>query len=271
MIWGRVIDLFRRRRLDTDLDSQLAYHLDALEAEVRAQGLSPDDARAAARRAMGGLTQVRDAYRDQLTIPVIDALWQDVRYALRAMHHNLIFTVVVVLTLALGIVANAAVFSVLNSILLKPLSYPRAEELVALRQIAPGATGSAGASDGLRLSPSMYLTYAENNRVFQSLGVGRHLDGDGEPEQIRIIGISDGVLQALNVPPAAGRWLLAEDQTEPPGRPQRTGVYQSDAQLRVLARRFGGTVRGRAHGRSRPKEIVGVLLRDSGSAMPTRT
>ena len=84
MIWRRVIDVFRRRRLDADLDSQLAYHLDGLEAEVRAQGLSPDDARAAARRAMGGLTQVQDAYRDQLTIPVIEALWQDVRYAVAA-------------------------------------------------------------------------------------------------------------------------------------------------------------------------------------------
>ncbi|MET0212891.1 MAG: permease prefix domain 1-containing protein, partial [Vicinamibacterales bacterium] len=137
MIWGRVIDVFRRRRLDTDLDSQLAYHRDALEAEARAKGLSPDEARAAARRAMGGLTQVQDAYRDQLTIPVIDALWQDVRYAFRAMRRNLTFTVVVVLTLAVGIGANAAVFSVLNSVLLKPLSYPRAEKLVALRQIAP--------------------------------------------------------------------------------------------------------------------------------------
>ena len=74
MIWGRVIDVFRRRRLDTDLDSQLAYHLDALEAEARAQGLSPDDARAAARRAMGGLTQTQDAYRDQLRIPIVDAI-----------------------------------------------------------------------------------------------------------------------------------------------------------------------------------------------------
>ena len=77
MIWSRLIDVFRRRRLDTDLDLQLAYHLDALEAEARTQGLSPEDARAAARRAMGGLTQVRDAYRDQLTIGFLDSLGRD--------------------------------------------------------------------------------------------------------------------------------------------------------------------------------------------------
>ena len=71
---GRVRDVFRRRRLETDLNSQLAHHLEGLEGEARAQGLSPVDARAAARRAIGGLTQVQDAYRDQLTIPVLDSL-----------------------------------------------------------------------------------------------------------------------------------------------------------------------------------------------------
>ena len=171
MTWIRVLDVFRRRRLETDLDSQLAHHLDGLEAEARAQGLSPEEARAAARRAMGGLTQVQETYRDQLTIPVIDALWQDVRYAGRVMRHNLTFTVVVVLTLALGIGANTAVFSVLNSVLLKPLPYPRAEELVALRQIAPGAAGSSS-SDGLSLSPSMYLTYPSRTGPFNRWACG---------------------------------------------------------------------------------------------------
>jgi predicted permease len=269
VIWGRVLDVFRRRRLDTDLDAQLAYHRDELEAEVRAQGLSPDEARAAARRAMGGLTQAQDAYRDQLTIPVVDALWQDVRYALRAMRHNLTFTVVVVLTLALGIGANTAVFSVLNGVLLKPLSYPRPEELVTLRHIAPGTTGSASASEALNLSPSMYLTYLENNRVFESLGVWVSTNGTAsvtEPEPIRAIGVSDGVLQTLGVSPAAGRWLLAEDQTgaiRPP-----PSVYR--AYTRVMLsygywqRRFGGdrSVIGRTViVDTRPKEIVGVLPR----------
>ena len=141
MIWGRIIDLFRRRRLDADLDAQLAYHLDALEAEFRAQGLAPDEARAAARRAIGGLTQVKDAYRDQLRIPGVDTIRQDVRYAVRAMRHNVTFNLVAVATLAIGIGANTAVFSVVNSVLLKPLSYPRADELVALRLGAPGAQG----------------------------------------------------------------------------------------------------------------------------------
>ena len=104
------------------------------------------------------------------TIEVVDSLSRDLRYAVRAVRRNPTFMVVVVLTLAVGIGANTAVFSVLNSVLLKPLSYPRADELVALRQIAPGVAGSSS-SDGLSLSPSMYLTYAEQNQVFQSMGV----------------------------------------------------------------------------------------------------
>src|SRR4029453_10597945 len=104
------------------------------------------------------------------TLEFLDALSRDLRYGGRAMRRNPTFTVVVVLTLAVGIGANTAVFSVLDSVLLKPLSYPRAEELVALRQIAPGVAGSTS-SGGLNLSPSMYVTYAEQNRAFQSLGV----------------------------------------------------------------------------------------------------
>src|SRR6476619_385237 len=104
------------------------------------------------------------------TLEFLDALSRDLRYGGRAMRRNPTFTVVVVLTLAVGIGANTAVFSVLNSVLLKPLSYPRSEELMALRHVAPGAGGSS-ASGALNLSPSMFLTYSEQNRTFQSLGV----------------------------------------------------------------------------------------------------
>ncbi|MGH9619636.1 MAG: ABC transporter permease, partial [Bryobacteraceae bacterium] len=114
------------------------------------------------------------------------------------------------MTLALGIGATTAVFSVVNSVLLKPLPYPQPRELVALRQLAPGAGGLASVSDGLLLSPSMYFTYAGHNRSFQSLGVWAtdtaNVTGLGQPEQVRTVLVSDGVLQALRVPPALGRW-----------------------------------------------------------------
>ena len=196
---------------------------------------------------------------------VHDSVSRDVRYALRAMRHNPAFTAVVVLTLALGIGANTAVFSVLNSVLINPLSYPRAEELVALRQIAPGAPGL---TDGVNLSPSMYLTYAERNRAFQSLGVWvatrSTVTDAAEPEDVRAIGISDGLLQAFNVPPAAGRWLLPEDQfgaTRP-----RPSVFKAYTTVMLSygywQRRFGGdrSVIGRTMiVDARPKKIVGVM------------
>ena len=268
MTWIRVLDVFRRRRLEADLDSQLAHHVDGLEAEARAQGLSPDEARAAARRAMGGLTQAREAYRDHLTIPLVDTLWQDVRYALRCMRHNLTFTVVVVLTLAVGIGANTAVFSVLNSVLLKPLSYPRSDELIALRHVAPGASGSSAAG-ALNLSPSMFLTYTEQNRTIQSLGVWTTTIssvGATEPEQVRVVMVSDGVLQALDVPPAVGRWLSAADQLGPTRPLPSIFKLMTTVMLGhgLWQRRFGGdpTVVGRTIVMdARPMLVVGVMPR----------
>jgi predicted permease len=248
----RLWHLVRRRHFERELAEEMEFHR---------QQVSP--------RSFGSFALAQDNVRDVWLWPWLQSVAQDLRFALRAMRRNLTFTVVVVLTLAVGIGANTAVFSVLNSVLLKPLSYPRAEELVALRQIAPGATGSASASDALNLSPSMYLTYNENNRVFESLGVWVSTNGTAsvaEPEQIRAIGISDGVLQTLGVSPAAGRWLLAEDQTGAI-RPLPS-VYR--AYTRVMLsygywqRRFGGdrSVIGRTViVDTRPKEIVGVLPR----------
>src|SRR6185369_1119547 len=224
----RLWHLVRRRRFEREL---------AVEMEFHRTMASP--------RAFGSIALAQDRARDVWVWPWLQSVAQDLRFALRAMRRNFTFTAVVVTTFAVDIAATTAVFSVLNSVLLKPLSYPRPEELVALRQIAPGATGSANASEGLNLSPSMYLTYAENNRVFQSLGVWVSTNGTAsvaEPEPIRAIGVSDGVLQTLGVPPAAGRWLLAEDQTgaiRPP-----PSVYRAYTKVMLSygywQRRFGG-------------------------------
>jgi predicted permease len=157
------------------------------------------------------------------------------------------------------------VFSVLNSVLLKPLSYPRSEELVALLHVAPGA-----GSSGLDLSPSMFLTYKEQNRTFQSLGVWTTTIGSvglTEPEQVRTALVSDGVLQALAVPAAAGRWLTAADQlgaTRPP-----PSIFKAVTTVMLgyglWQRRFGGdpSVVGRTIPFSaRPMLVVGVMPRN---------
>jgi len=197
----------------------------------------------------------------------LDSIGRDLLYAVRALRRNRTVTAVVVLTLALSIGANTAVFSVVDGVLLKPLPYPHAEELVALRQTAPGAAGSGG-NGALDLSPSMYFTYAENNRVFQSLGVWITTSGTvteiGDPEQVSATGVSGGVLETFAVPPAAGRWLGPAEQDGPTRPPPSVFKAYSTVMLSYSywQRRFGGdpSVVGRTIiVDTRPKEIVGVM------------
>ena len=217
----RLWQTLRGRRADGDLEEELRSHLAMAAEDARRLGASPDLAARAARLNAGGVTQTLDALRDQRGLPWLDSLTRDSRYALRALRRSPTFTAVALLTLAIGIGANTAVFSVVNSVLLKPLPYPDADRLVAVRHTAPGAPGLATVSTGLRLSLSMYVTYAEQNRTFDAIGLwaaaAMPVTGAGEPEQVRGVVISPGTLEALNVPPIAGRWLQPQDQK--PGAP----------------------------------------------------
>jgi predicted permease len=251
--------LFSRRRVFGELSDEIRAHLEEKIEELVEGGMSRKEAEAAARRGFGNVTLVEEDGRDVWRWLSIENLFADVRYGLRMLRRNPMFTAVGLLTIAIGIGANAAVFSVVNSVLLKPLNYPKAEELVSLHQTAPGAAGLADFENGLLLSPSMYFTYAEQNRTFQSLGVwdtgAASVTGLAEPEQVRTLEVSDGVLQALGVPPVVGRWLTQADQI-PRGRETVMLSYG------YWQRRFGGdrTVIGRnLLVDSRPREIIGVM------------
>lgn len=196
------------------------------------------------------------------TIGSLEAAGYDIRHGLRLLRRSPTFTGVALLTLAIGIGANTAVFSVVNSVLLRPLPYPKAQELVALAHTAPGFGGLSSISgDLLRLSASMFVTYSEQNRTFQALGVwstgNMSVTGSAEPEQVRGVFLSDGVLQALGVPPVLGRSFSPRDHA--PGSPATIllsyGYWQ---------RRFGGdrSVIGRSiRVDSQPREIAGVMPR----------
>src|SRR5690349_1948132 len=131
----------------------------------------------------------------------------DLRRTARSLLRHPAFAAAAVLTLALGIGATTAIFSVVYGVLLKPLSYPDAQELVSIRHAAPG---SPAALQGF--SESQYVTYREANRAFEHLGfsseAGRTLTGSGDPEQVRVLTVTDGILQALGVQPALGRWFV---------------------------------------------------------------
>jgi len=251
--------LFVRRRLYRELSEEVQAHLDEKVEELVAEGMSREEAMQSARREFGNVGLITEDSREVWRWPSVEDFFLDIRHGLRALCHNPIFTTVALLTIAIGIAANTAVFSVVNGVLLKPLHYPKAEELVALHQVAPGAEGLADFENGLLLSPSMYFTYAEHNRTFQSLGVWitgtANATGLAEPEQVRTVAVSNGVFESLGVPPAVGRWLSPADQL--PNGPRRVMLSYGYWQ-----RRFGGEqgVIGRSIiVDSRAREIVGVM------------
>lgn len=257
-----VSTLFQRARMEKDADEELRAHVQNRADDLERSGLTRTEAERQARIEFGAHEKFKEECREAAGAHFLRTLFQDLRFGLRMLRKNPGFTAVALLTIAIGIGANAAVFSVVNGVLLKPLNYPKAEELVALHQIAPGAAGLANFENGLLLSPSMYFTYAENNHAFQSLGVWTtdisNVTGVAEPEQARVVVVSDGVLQSLGVAPQLGRWLMATDQT--PRGPQRVmlsyGYWQT---------RFGGDpgVVGR-HMMidSQSAEIVGVTQKE---------
>jgi predicted permease len=260
----------RRAQWDRERSEEAESYLLIETDENVARGMRYDEARAAALRKLGNSTLIREEIYRMNTIAFLDSLVRDARYSLRMLARSPMFTAAALLTLGIGIGANAAVFSVINSVLLRPLRYPNAEQLVALHQEAPGAAGLANASDGLALSPSMYFTYAEQNRTFQSLGVWSqgtaNVTGLLEPEQVRTVAVSDGVLQAFGVPPAAGRWLLSADQIPQGPLPLSFSGRSSTVMLSYAywQRHFGGdrSIIGRSLTvDSQPRQIVGVMPR----------
>jgi predicted permease len=258
MGWSR---FFRRAWWDRDRSRELESYLDIETDDNIARGMSPRDARAAAERKLGNRTRIREDIYLANTIGTLDTIGRDLRYGVRVLRRNPVFATVALLTLAIGIGANTAVFTVVNSVLLKPLPYPQSERLVAVWNTAPGAPGLADVSGGLRLSLSMYVTYAEENRTFEHVGVWgpgtAAVTGLREPEQVRTVGVTDGTLQALAVPPHLGRWLSGEDQR--PGSAAAVVLTYGYWQ-----RRFGGAadVVGQLITIDNiPRQIVGVMPR----------
>ena len=153
-------------------------------------------------------------------------------------------------------------FSVVNCIVIKPLPYPDAGRLAGVWNVAPDAPGLASVSGDLRVSPSMFFTFSEPNRVFQSLGMWTPgtatITGLAEPERAAAAYVSDGLLQALETPPALGRWLTADDQA--PNGPDRVLLGYGFWQRHFAGGRFLNGRKITVNFRS--MEIVGVMPQD---------
>jgi predicted permease len=198
-------------------------------------------------------------------IGFVDSVGRDLRFALRGLARRPAFTFAAVVTLALGIGATTAIFSVVYSVLIKPLPYPKADELVRIRH---------NEIDGdLPFSETMYVTYRDENRTFASIGLWDESDATltdrGEPERVRALRVTDGTLQALGVQPMRGRWF-----TELEYGPAAEGPEPVILSHAFWQRRFGGdeAVLGRelsmeapSGARARPlagqRQVVGVMPR----------
>ncbi len=214
---SRFSALFRRRELGQRIDEELQFHLQMQTEENVRRGMDLPDAQAAARSKVGNITYVTEEVYRMNTLSFLEEIARNVRFSLRTLRRNPGFAAAAILTLAIGIGANTAVFSVVNGVLLKPLPYPEAGRLISVQHTAPGAPGLMSASGDLRLSASMFFTYADHNRSFEAIGgwtaAAATVTGRGEPEEVRTIIVTKGVLEALGVKPAVGRWLSEADQS----------------------------------------------------------
>jgi len=218
---SRVRALFVVRRLDRDLDRELRSHIEMeTEANLR-RGLSPQEARRAALREFGGVTQTAELYRESRGLPSLEILLQDLRYAWRSLLKAPGFTSVAIVSLALGIGANTAIFTVTDQVMLRSLPVRNPNELVRFE--APGPSIGMQRDNPHTLSFPMYKALSDRNNVFSGMiahfGTYVNLIGRGEAERIYCDLVSGNYFQVLGIRPAIGRLLTPDDDQKPGAHP----------------------------------------------------
>jgi predicted permease len=246
----RLRSLFRGRRVEAELDEELAYHIERKTEEFRARGMSPDAARLAAIRAMDGLTQQMEACRDARKLNLVEDFMKDVRYGMRILAKSPWFTLTAVLTLALAIGANSVVFGIMNALLIRPLALPQSESLYSLMR----TVDKYGAE-----SYPTYVDLRDRQRSFD--GLAAHaietaaLDTGDSASRVWVEAVTGNYFDELRVQPHAGRFIHPSDERGPNSAPYVVLSYgywkthfQEDRGV------IGRTVRVNKH----PFTIVGV-------------
>jgi hypothetical protein len=243
--------LTRARHGEDGLRDELRFHLEMMEQELRRQGMNAATAHREARLRLGGATQIAEAYADQRTLPHLETLVQDVRYACRTLLRTPGFTAAALLTLALGIGANAAIFTVANTVLLRPLPYADPGRLVAL-----GDRGSDGLPSNIGFQT--FTDFRDRNRAFEQMAAIRSWQPTlvtTEAERLNAMRVSWNFFVMLGARPAIGRDFRRDDD-----RPDHWRVLVlSDGLWR---RRFGadpGVIGRTVRMNDQNYEIVGVM------------
>ena len=227
----RIRALRQRETVINDIDREMRSHLELqVEENIRA-GMSPDEARAQAMRSFGNVNRAVDAAYDVKGGGLLESLTQDIRYGVRMLAKHKAFTAVAVLTLALGIGANTAIFSVVNELLLRPLPYRDAERIVMLWEVTPeGRHQNTTSRANFRAWRAQSTSY-ENVAAFTDQRF--NLTGDGEPEELSVQFATPELFKILGVDPLLGRTFLPEDGE--PGKPPIAVLSYP-----LWQRRFGG-------------------------------
>ena len=206
---SRIQDLFARRTIERDLNSEIEHHLDLLTAEDGRRGMPPLEARRLARAKFGGVTQIQQTVREQAGFPWLESMLQDIRYAARGLVKGRTFTVVAVLTLALGIGGSTALFSLLDAVVLKALPYADPDRLVTV-------SGREGARVGMRVPIPLFDAFRERSATLEDVSthnvVGGALQTPDGPVRISGQRVSSTFVELIGVPLLAGRGFRQEEE-----------------------------------------------------------
>ena len=215
MNFDKLSSLFRKKQLDDDLDTEIASHLELATEEYIAQGLSPEEARRRALIGLGGIEQSKEIHRDARGIPALEAILQDLRYAVRTLRRDSGFALFTVLIIALGTGASATVFSVVNSLLVKPLPFKDPASLVWIANKVDTEDNMSGRT--VQVVPMLELrdrnqSFTDIAGFFAFFGLGDfNLTGDGEPERLTAVAVSQTFFPVLGVQPQLGRQFSTEE------------------------------------------------------------
>jgi putative ABC transport system permease protein len=212
LIYARLYGLLRKERIEQEMDEELRFHLRMRTRENIERGMRPEEAEREARRRFGNVGHIKDLGRDIKGGGLMETLLQDLRYGLRMLLKHKGFTTVAVLTLALGIGANTAIFSVVNAVLLRSLPFKEPDRLVQVwgTNLKRGWGRSA-------VSVRDYVAWRSQANTLKQIAAFRHwtfnLTGEGDAEQIPANYVTGSLFATLNVSPMLGRTFLpAEEQ-----------------------------------------------------------
>jgi putative ABC transport system permease protein len=252
----RLRALLRRSEAERELDEELRYHLERQIEQNVAGGMNCEEARRAALKEFGGLEQSREYCRDARGVRLIEDLWHDVRHGARVLSKSRGLALVAVVALALGIGANTAIFSVVNSLLLRPLPYRRPEQLVKVNQSAPDP--SKGLLPSVWSYPRFEVLRGESRSFASVAGHTQNsynLTGTQEPERLQVEMVSADYFALLGVEAIAGRTFTAEEDAA-------GGANTAVLSHALWQRRFGGEARALGQTIELDKRaftVVGVL------------